>query len=181
MLQLEYTALREVLLDGNIKLHILMNHNFIIEKQKLAKIFYGIDGKKAFTKKDSKVLVGDVDLKKQARLPKSIMGYCAPLALETNGNKKLNFPYCSIRTNSIFIFSLLLSGTIFTALKLETSKKNAAKKFVTVFTKRVAQYAGPSSCQKCECSRYDSGKSYMDCHPCEYPSPASFDLVSTSN
>ena len=87
-LQIEYSALREVLLDGNVKLHILMNNEFIFEKQKVAKIFYGIDGKKAYTKKDFKTMRGDNDLRRQAKLPKTIMGYCAPLALETNGNNK---------------------------------------------------------------------------------------------
>lgn len=64
-----------------------MNNEFSFEKQRVAKIFYGLDGKKAFTKKDFKVLIGDSDLRRQATLPKTIMGYCAPLALETNGKK----------------------------------------------------------------------------------------------
>ena len=78
-------------------------------------------------------------------------------------------------------FCVWISGTVFTALRLENVKKNAVKKFATVFGKRVAKYAQPSECQKCECSRYESGVSFMDCHPCEYPIPAHFDLVKKKN
>lgn len=65
-----------------------MNNEFSFDKQRIAKIFYGIDGQKAFTKKDFKDLQGDSDLRRQAKLPKSVIGYCAPLALETNGELK---------------------------------------------------------------------------------------------
>lgn len=62
-----------------------MNSEFSFEKQRIGKIFFGMDWKRAFTKKDFKNMQGDSDLRRQAKLPKSIMGYCAPLALETNG------------------------------------------------------------------------------------------------
>lgn len=39
----------------------------------------------AYTRKDIHGLVGDRALRKQVSLPKSSLGYCAPLALETNG------------------------------------------------------------------------------------------------
>ena len=39
-----------------------------------------------FTHKDVKGrLIGDADLRRQARLPHSLLGMCAPVALETNG------------------------------------------------------------------------------------------------
>lgn len=39
----------------------------------------------AYTKKDGRLLKGDAELRKQVRPPKSVLGYCVPLALETNG------------------------------------------------------------------------------------------------
>jgi hypothetical protein len=45
----------------------------------------GIDSTAAYTKKAIRGLIGDVALRKQVGLPKSTLGYCAPLALETNG------------------------------------------------------------------------------------------------
>lgn len=59
-----------------------------------------------------------------------------------------------------------------------SEKKNAVKKFATVFAKRVARSARPSSCQTCECTADNDGMSYMECFPCEYPSPAFIDYVS---
>lgn len=85
---MEYSVLRQVLIEANVKLHILMNSEFTFEKQKVARIFFGLDGEKAFTKKDFKSLQGDSALRRQAKLPKSIMGYCTPLALETNGTQE---------------------------------------------------------------------------------------------
>lgn len=50
----------------------------------------GLDATTGFTPKEVKGrLVGDADLRRQARLSKSLLGVCAPIALETNG-KKLN-------------------------------------------------------------------------------------------
>lgn len=45
----------------------------------------GIDRMTAYSKKDIHGLIGDVALRKQVSPPKSTLGYCAPLALETNG------------------------------------------------------------------------------------------------
>jgi hypothetical protein len=62
-----------------------------------------------------------------------------------------------------------------------SEKKNAVKKFATVFAKRVAHSARPSSCQTCECTADNNGMSYMECFPCEYPTPAFIDYVSLNN
>ncbi|XP_069692884.1 uncharacterized protein Apoltp isoform X2 [Periplaneta americana] len=153
---LDYTVLHQVLLENDITLHILMNDEFKFEKDRVNKIFYGMDGKTAFTKKDVKTLTGSSELRRQVRLPKELLGYCTPLALETN-------------------------GTVFTAKKLESDKKSAVKKFVTVFAKRVAQSARPSSCQTCECTADNNGMSYMECFPCEYPMPVMIDYGFNEN
>nr|CAD7412267.1 unnamed protein product [Timema cristinae] len=71
-------------------------------------------------------------------------------------------------TQSVFLHTLC---TIFSAKKLELTRKNAVKKFVTVFTRRVALTAIPCQCQKCECTADNDGMSYMECFPCQYPTP----------
>jgi hypothetical protein len=45
----------------------------------------GMDGSTAYTKKDLKGLKGSSELRRQVKLPKVMLGYCTPLALETNG------------------------------------------------------------------------------------------------
>jgi hypothetical protein len=47
----------------------------------------GMDGLTAYTKKDVKTLIGSTELRRQVKLPKAMLGYCTPLALETNGKK----------------------------------------------------------------------------------------------
>ena len=44
-----------------------------------------MDGKTAFTKKDIKELTGSTELRRQVKIPKAMLSYCTPLALETNG------------------------------------------------------------------------------------------------
>ncbi|GLH12107.1 Apolipophorins, partial [Gryllus bimaculatus] len=146
---LDYSVLHQVLLERGIQLHILMNDEFRFQKQKAQKNFYGMDRDNAYTNKDIKDLKGDSDLKRQVLLPKSKLGVCTALALETN-------------------------GTVFTAKRLQGDKKNVVKKFVTVFAKRVAQTADPYPCQKCECTADNNGISYMECFPCEYPQPSQY-------
>ncbi|PSN49824.1 hypothetical protein C0J52_08839 [Blattella germanica] len=133
-----------VLIENDITLHILMNDDFRFEKDRVNKIFYGMDRGTAYTKKDSKVFTGSSELRRQVKIPKAMLGYCTPLALETN-------------------------GTIFTAKKLQSDKKNGVKKFATVFAKRVAKSAKPCSCQTCECTADNNGMSYMECYRCDYP------------
>nr|CAD7258451.1 unnamed protein product [Timema shepardi] len=146
LVKLDYTVLHQVLLENDIKLHILMNEVFRVDKDRVNKMFYGIDSINAYTKKDFKNLKGSTELRRQVRLPKAHLGFCIPLAMESN-------------------------GTIFSAKKLELTRKNAVKKFVTVFTRRVAMTAIPCQCQKCECTADNDGMSYMECFPCQYPTP----------
>lgn len=145
-----------MLLEHDITLHILMDDDFHFKKQRVNKMFYGLDAHKSFTRKDSKVLVGDVDLRRQVKLSKSALGYCAPLSLETN-------------------------GTIFSGSKLRFESSTAIKKFASVFAKRVAQSAQPSPCQHCECTSDNEGITHMECMPCVYPMPVSVDYVSVCN
>ncbi|XP_012252389.2 uncharacterized protein LOC105683963 [Athalia rosae] len=147
---LNYSVLNQVLIEQGVTLHILMDGDFQMEKERLGKITYGLDAGKAYTKKDSRSLDGDVDLRRQVKLSKSILGYCTPLALETN-------------------------GTIFSGRKLRFEKPVAVKKFSNVFSKRVALSATPSVCQHCECMADNNGVTKMECVPCVYPTPVIID------
>ncbi|XP_044741918.1 apolipophorins-like [Chrysoperla carnea] len=149
-MKLDYPVLHQLLRENDITLHILMNNDFVFPKSRINKIFYGIDSNTAYTKKDVKELKGDAGLRRQVKLPKADLGFCSPLALETN-------------------------GSVFTATKLQNDKRGAIKKFATVFAKRVAQSAIPNSCQTCECTANSDGASYIECLPCEYPTALSID------
>lgn len=130
-----------------------MDDDFQFEKEKIGKIFYGLDAAKSYTKKDARVLTGDVDLRRQVKLSKNVLGYCTPLSLETN-------------------------GTIFSGDKLRLEKSALIKKFVSVFAKRVALTAEPNKCQFCECTADNNGVTQMECMPCVYPAPVHVDYVS---
>lgn len=45
----------------------------------------GIDAETAYTRNDFKTLKGDVGLRKQVKLTKTMLGYCTPIVLESNG------------------------------------------------------------------------------------------------
>ncbi|XP_043519972.1 uncharacterized protein LOC122533896 [Frieseomelitta varia] len=147
---LDYSVIHEVLLEHDITLHILMDGDFEFEKERLNKIFYGLDATKSYTKKDARTLTGDIDLRRQVKLSKSALGYCTPLSLEIN-------------------------GTIFSGDKLRFDKLASIKKFASVFSKRVALTAQPNPCQNCECTADNSGVTRMECIPCIYPTPVSVD------
>ncbi|XP_076760898.1 apolipoprotein lipid transfer particle [Xylocopa sonorina] len=147
---LDYSVLHEVLLEHDITLHVLMDGDFEFEKQKLNKMFYGLDATKSYTRKDVRTLTGDVELRRQVKLSKSELGYCTPLALEIN-------------------------GTIFSGDKLRFDKLASIKKFASVFSKRVALTARPNPCQNCECTADNNGVTRMECIPCIYPTPVSVD------
>lgn len=147
--------LHQVMLERDITLHILMDGDFEYEKEKISKIFYGLDATKSYTKKDARVLNGDVDLRRQVKLSKTVLGYCTPLSLETN-------------------------GTIFSGTKLRLEKNTSIKKFASVFSKRVALTAEPNKCQVCECIADNNGVTKMECMPCTYPMPVHVDYMSVS-
>ncbi|KAL3290379.1 hypothetical protein HHI36_023721 [Cryptolaemus montrouzieri] len=149
-MKFDYPILHQHLSENAISLHILMNDDFNLGKSKENKIPYGIDDRRAYTKKDFRILRGDESLRNHIRLPKASMGLCIPLALETN-------------------------GTLFTSKYIKNEKDDSAKKFISVFTKRVAESSNSAECFICECTAPNSGISYMECYPCHHPSRGSID------
>ncbi|CAH1394070.1 unnamed protein product [Nezara viridula] len=148
---IEYNVLNQAFLEQNITLHVLMNADFDFEKLRVNKMFYGLDSERAFTKSDFKVMKGDMDLRRQIKLTKSMMGYCTTLALETN-------------------------GTIFTGKRMGSENLALVKKFSSVFARRIAASAQPDSCQHCECMANSEGIDFVDCIPCAIPVPAYTDF-----
>ncbi|KFB38034.1 AGAP008807-PA-like protein [Anopheles sinensis] len=153
-MKLDFSSIVQLLIEYDIKLHILADHELSFNKTRVSRLFYGMDSRAAYTKKDVKELVGDEELRKQIRLPKATLGECIALAMETN-------------------------GSVFGGHKLRQDHRaantNNTKKFIKVFAKRIAQTAVPNSCQTCECTGHNTGVAYMQCLPCEYPSPFTLD------
>uniref|UniRef100_A0A182M2K1 Vitellogenin domain-containing protein n=1 Tax=Anopheles culicifacies TaxID=139723 RepID=A0A182M2K1_9DIPT len=151
-MRLDFSSLAQLLVENDIKLHILADHDLSFQKSRVSRLFYGMDSQLAYTKKDVKQLKGDRELRRQIRLPKQTLGECIALALETDG--------------SIF------GGH---KLRQDRSNTNNTKKFIKVFAKRIAVSAQPNNCQTCECTGHNTGVAYMQCTPCHYPSPLSMD------
>ncbi|XP_056647213.1 uncharacterized protein LOC130451874 [Diorhabda sublineata] len=149
-MQHDYSTIHQLLSESAISLHILMNNQFTMQKGRDAKIPFGIDRRFAYTKKDIKSLVGDQPLRKSINLPKSNLGLCLSLSLETN-------------------------GTIYSAKLLEGEKKNA-RKLATVFAKTFARVATPTQCVDCECTAPNSGVSYMECTLCTMANSTRFNF-----
>lgn len=140
-MKFDYSSVIQLLTENVVNLHILSDHSFTINKKDKVKIL-GFDRMKAYTKKDQKVLNGDVEKRQQIRVPKSSMGMCIRLALETD-------------------------GSMFSSKGLaERKNDNEMKILSNVFSKRIAQTARPSTCQVCECQGHNSGQSYMTCLNC---------------
>ncbi|XP_058800590.1 uncharacterized protein LOC131669586 [Phymastichus coffea] len=162
---LDYSVLYHALQERGITLHVLMPGEFQFERDaagsasmtRLSKLFYGLDASLSYTKKDWRMLSGNPELRRQVKLSRSKLGYCAPLALETN-------------------------GTIFSATKLRLTKLGALKKFLAVFAKRLVLTARPSNCQLCECIANNDALTRMECSPCDYPiPPAMLNFTDTFN
>uniref|UniRef100_A0A182NT55 Vitellogenin domain-containing protein n=1 Tax=Anopheles dirus TaxID=7168 RepID=A0A182NT55_9DIPT len=151
-MKLDFSSIVQLLIENDIKLHILADHDLSFQKSRVSRLFYGMDSRAAYTKKDVKELVGDEDLRRQIRLPKATLGECIALALETN-------------------------GSVFGGHKLRQDRANTnnTKKFIKVFAKRIAMTGIPNSCQTCECTGHNTGVAYMQCTPCHYPSPFALD------
>lgn len=70
----------------------------------------------------------------------------------------------SIKTK---ILNSHFTGTVFSSKHLELQKN--ARKFASVFAKRLAYSAVPRDCTECECTSLHNGLSFMECTPCTYP------------
>ncbi|XP_050528812.1 uncharacterized protein LOC126898616 isoform X2 [Daktulosphaira vitifoliae] len=147
---LDYTVISQIITEKSIKLHVLMNKQFVVEKSRTGNALIGVDAETAYTRNDFKTLKGDLSLRKQVKLTKTMLGYCTPIVLESN-------------------------GSLFSNYKMETKNPNSGKKFLQVFAKRIAKSAPAPTCQTCECNSDDNGISYMDCYPCSYPTASNIE------
>jgi len=154
-IQAGYKLSAHALLEQDVTLHIIADHQFQFTKARAYRQFLGLDAATGYTLKDNKGgLVGDVDLRRQAKLSRSALGLCAPLALETN-------------------------GTIFDASRMRPVQKKSSesKRAINVFVKRVAATAQPADCHNCVCSLVNYHQSWTDCRLCTAPSVPDVDLT----
>lgn len=135
----------------------------------------GLDATMGFTSKEVKGrLIGDADLRRQARLSHSLLGMCAPVALETNGKDS---PF-KLSCRHIFIYFPIL-GTIFAVSRLREQRKNSgdSKRAVNVWVKRVAMTTRPADCQRCTCNLKNYFESVLDCRVCKNRETLNVDTV----
>lgn len=122
-------------------MHILADTEFEFEKTRKLRHFFGMDRDMIYSKRFPE---GDAETRHMLHIPKSNLGICTPLAMETN-------------------------GSVFSARKLMPERKYPLKKLANIFARRVAKSAVPSENHTCECSGHNTGVSYMACTPSTYP------------
>lgn len=136
-MRFDYSSILQYMREEGVNLHILADTEFEFEKTRKLRHFFGLDRDLVYSKRFPE---GDNATRAQLHVPKSNLGICTPLALETN-------------------------GSVFSARKLIPKFKYPIKRFATIFGKRVAQSAVPPANQTCECSGHNTGVSYMACSP----------------
>nr|CAD7460027.1 unnamed protein product [Timema tahoe] len=147
-----YSELLSVLLEADITLHLLEPRAALLRVDKSSKgKLYGADQRGAFTGRNLRNLQPSAALLRQVALPKDL---CTPLALETNG--------------TLFNLERVLP------VKGSTYQYSTVKKFVDVWTRRLAWSAQPSSCQKCDCVLDSDGVPMVSCTRCVTPSIEQF-------
>ncbi|XP_034669576.1 uncharacterized protein LOC117902369 [Drosophila subobscura] len=140
-MRFDYTSILQYLLEEGINLHILADTEFDFERSRKLRHFFGMDRDLVYSKRFPE---GDNETRKQVHIPKSNLGICTPLALETE-------------------------GSVFSARKLQPERRYPIKRFATIFAKRVALSAKPIQGQTCECSAHNTGVSYVACSPRTLP------------
>ncbi|XP_005177435.1 apolipophorins [Musca domestica] len=137
----DYSSILQFMQEEGVNLHILADTEFDFEKTRKLRHFFGMDREMVYSKRFPE---GDAETRHALTIPKSNLGICTPLAMETN-------------------------GSIFSARKLMPERKYPIKRLATIFAKRVAKSAVPSDNYTCECSGHNSGVAYMACTPSSYP------------
>ncbi|KAG0700405.1 Apolipophorin [Chionoecetes opilio] len=147
---MDYSTMYHILLEYSVTLHVFNQALFDIPKATARKKLLGIDRELAYTMKDAKRsdIRGDRALKSQVSVPKDKLGYCAPLAHQTN-------------------------GTIFTSAALFIPRKQASRanrikkkiqKLAIVFGRRLAKTAYPREKKRCVCiPRGPDGGGIIEC------------------
>ncbi|KAJ1524178.1 hypothetical protein ONE63_010704 [Megalurothrips usitatus] len=161
----------EMLMDGDLSLHVLEPRAVRLRKAKTpsrpgkagaraatkaavkeGRIF-GADRQGVFTPRNVKSLQPSDQLRQQVRMSKDL---CTPLALETNGTV-----FNLDRVNN----AALGDGPAIPVLN---------KRFLDVWSRRVAAHAQPPSCQRCDCVADQDGSGRAICQNCLSPSIAQF-------
>lgn len=80
------------------------------------------------------------------KIPKTTVGFCASLALETNGKKCIILILFCV-TKYIYFYS----GTLFAVSKLKPSEAGGGNRAATVFASRAALSFSACPISRCEC------------------------------
>nr|XP_013118557.1 unnamed protein product [Stomoxys calcitrans] len=136
----DYSSILQFMQEEGVNLHILADTEFEFEKTRKLRHFFGMDHELVYSKRFPE---GDAETRKALYIPKSNLGICTPLAMETN-------------------------GSVFSVRKFIPERKYAIKRLATIFAKRVAKSAVPSENYTCECSGHNTGVAYMACSPNTY-------------
>jgi len=136
-----YADALTLLIENDIKLHLLQPLDLVVKRSQEDKNVYGFDTDEVFTVRNIRNPQGDRELRRQLAMPKD---FCTPLALETN-------------------------GTVFDLKKMINSQSTEIKQFVDIFAHRVAATAQPSPCQRCDCIGDHDGNGSLLCQQCISP------------
>jgi len=140
-----YTELQRILIERDVRLHMLMDHTFTLKGTKSVSpksgLMFGMDKDGLFIDKhvSDDELLGDAALRKQVTRPKDL---CAALSDVTD-------------------------GSVFARDMLAAQRTSVQKSFVDVFVRLVVKKAEPSQCQNCECTADNAMAGQAVCHHCE--------------
>ncbi|XP_052130121.1 uncharacterized protein LOC113204745 [Frankliniella occidentalis] len=155
----------EMLMDGDFSLHVLEPRAVRLRKAKMSKAksgkaaakaavkegrIFGADRQGVFTPRNVKSLQPSDQLK-QVSMSKDL---CSPLALETNGT----------------VFNLDRVSNV--ALGDGPAIPVLNKRFLDVWSRRVASHAQPANCQRCDCVADQDGSGRAICQNCLSPALA---------
>ncbi|XP_067004188.2 uncharacterized protein [Anabrus simplex] len=144
----DYNDMLRLLQEYDITLHILHPDAISLEgsPEKTAKI-YGMDIGGTYSGRNLANLTPRKNLLRQVQMPKDL---CVPLALETNG--------------TIFNLNHMVGGR----------SQSTSKKFLDVWSRRIAQDIHPPTCQKCQCVVNQDFIGQIICSKCQYPNTEIF-------
>jgi hypothetical protein len=132
-----------MLVENDFRLHILTPKDFALKytkKNEDGKDIFGVDAEGVYTWRQSKRSSTESDTALRQHVVIS-KDFCTPLAIETNG----------------------------TSFNLKHIHRSSSKRFIDVWSRRIARTSHPSECQNCECVPDKNGGALLLCNQCVSP------------
>jgi len=138
-----YADVQQVLMQKNIHVHMLMQHNFQLTVNKedpVSAYIFGADKTRVYTRKDAggQEVAGDTELRTQLQMPKDL---CVALTTDTD-------------------------GSVFNTLQWSQARPYMQKRFVDVMVRVFADKGHPETCQQCDCVADENGVGRAVCKSC---------------